>query len=230
MLQQHTSIPHTRQRLVNVYFIYHSGKIQITVFLIKCFWKTFFQGTVVNDDLKTTSKYHKNRNVKTCKKLVVTILLLTSFSTTVEAWGDLIKHCRCCRGSWWQYECSFLCNSVVGEVRVERAKSNDPQKQVQESRTLTMAQMWYWEERYMTRLQNDAGDRKKRKTWKNKKQKDKGEWKKKWLREWIRYAHYLGCPWTFLLPYGCISRVIPYFKWIHFCSVLLLYRLRSTSQ
>ena len=34
------------------------------------FLKDIFQGTVINDDQKTTSKYHKNRNVKTCKRLV----------------------------------------------------------------------------------------------------------------------------------------------------------------
>ena len=42
-----------------------------------------FQATVVNDDQKI-NKYHKDTSVKTCKELVVPILISTSFSTTVE--------------------------------------------------------------------------------------------------------------------------------------------------
>lgn len=70
-----------------------------------------------------------------------------------------------------------------------------------------MTQMWYWEQEY-----NTKGSKKMVKIKKKK--------KKQWLREWVRYILYHGCPWTFHLPHGCISWVIPFFKWIFFCSLL----------
>ena len=70
--------------------------------------------------------------MKTCTKLVVTILILTSFFTRVEAWGDLIKNCRCCRGSYGSTEAVSCAVLLLVKVRLERAEFNDPEKQVQE--------------------------------------------------------------------------------------------------
>ena len=96
------------------------------------FLKDIFQGTVVNDDQKTNSRYHKNRNVKTCKKLVVTILILTGSFTTIESWGDLIKHCRCLEGADGSVKAVSCAVLLLEKVRVKRAEFNDPEKQVQE--------------------------------------------------------------------------------------------------
>ena len=86
------------------------------------------------------------------------------------------------------------------------------QRSKYKSMTLIMAQMWYWEDRYLTRFQKDAGDRKKQENMrkKKKKQKDKRDWKKVVERMGKAYS----LPW--------MSMDFSFTPWVYFLTNSLL--------